>query len=209
MAGLDGSIYVTSHSRDPYIGEGIFEKIISFSRLAYGWRYGEGAPIPVGTIRTAFQWASQLSSLGFVDVDAFAGVGGEVSLIGNRGVHCVEVIVEANGFLSVGHDITGHQVTYHPNLRALEATKIINDIARGIWSISGFYIPETSIDEGIDSPALHCAIYREASPLLTPIVSKERAPDSVTIYDDTTQASQGSLQSFGGLTHQFYLSRTG
>src|SRR5258708_2340605 len=92
------------------------QKIASFARLAKGWDYGRGGPIPEKTRTLAMWWNQFLRTQGAWDADAFAGSDGEIVLATSLGDHYLEIIIEADDTASVAYDLKHKQQFFRPHL---------------------------------------------------------------------------------------------
>lgn len=110
------------------------QKIDSFRDLKVGWHYGSGAPSPERVIHDAHQWSEYLSGLGLIDVDAFAGDGGETLLSAMLGGHAVDLIVETDRTLSVAYDRDDKQIWYRSHVPAWTARSYVAFLAGEIWN---------------------------------------------------------------------------
>ncbi|HLJ65092.1 MAG TPA: hypothetical protein VKT70_13345 [Stellaceae bacterium] len=114
-------------------------KILSFAQLPRGWRYGAGGPIPLDMIERGLAWNIILRSYCFADIDAFAGVEGEILLTALHAPHDIEVILETDGTFTVAHDLDGRQVSYLPHRGKEEVDKALADIMRDSWAGSDYF----------------------------------------------------------------------
>ncbi len=186
---------------------GVVQKIDSFATLAKGWRYGDGGPIPQKTIKLAISLVAQIQHFGIWDIDAFAGGGGEISLVATIGGYDLEVIVEDDGTISVAYDINGKQISYKPRLVHREANKEISAIVGKAWSTSGYFTHETSILKESGLIVWHSAILGEVFPLSTPIAYVPQEQVSQNTLGGTMISLPVSHQRSGSSTPQYSLNR--
>jgi hypothetical protein len=134
--------------------DGTEDKIKSFAQLARGWDYGNGGPIPEGTLRKARAWNTLLKEVGFSETDAFPGGGYEVVVAGSIGEHYVEIIVEPSDRISIAYDHKGRQQFYKANLSESEAEQAMGSLVRGLWSASDYFTRISTTQNNISSPEL-------------------------------------------------------
>jgi hypothetical protein len=201
------SIYWTgsqSAVTDPTLAE-----ILSFSRLAPGWHYGEGGPIPQQTIAIALSLVRYIRDLGIWDIDAFAGCGGEISLLSTYKGYDIEAIVERDDSVSVAHDFNGNQVSYKARLGYKQATKEILAILGKAWSTSGYFIHEITTPNEIDLPVSPSVTYAGAYRWSNTIVYYQPARVFPLTFERTLTNSLPSQPSSGNSTDQYCLDLTG
>jgi len=125
------------------VGSATVAELMSFSTLPQGWHHGEGGPVPAKTIALAISIVSYIRQFGLVDVDTFAGCGGEISLVASCNEYDIEAIIEDDGSVSVASDRNGRQVSYKSRLDYDDAKKEISYIVGKAWSTSEYFTPET------------------------------------------------------------------
>lgn len=107
-------------------------KIRSFARLPRGWHYGSGTPISHNIIATALAYHHLFASLGFVETDAFPGVGGEIMVTAYYGEHYVGVTVENNRTFTVTWEFAKEDRLYESDLSGIKASELLYNIASSI-----------------------------------------------------------------------------
>src|ERR1022692_627445 len=127
MTAASGVFYVSIVG--PAASVATARKIESYKRLPHGWHYGQGGPAAFRTIQVALGYLSMFMGFGFIETDAFPGVGGEIMVTAYRGKHCVEVTVEVDNTYTVSHQYDGDTRFYEPGLSAaqtyVELTNIV------------------------------------------------------------------------------------
>src|SRR5271167_442557 len=113
--------------------------IASFGKLPTGWAYGRGGAIPEKTLQAAHKWYGRLRLEGFESIEAFPG-DEEVLLAVSDGDHYFELIVEADGSVSIAYDYKRKQVFYRPHMGEGQSLETISEIKGRKWSASGSYI---------------------------------------------------------------------
>src|SRR5262249_36313641 len=130
----------------------IDSKIASFANLPVGWRYGTGGPIEASMIVRGLSWRIFLNAAGFSNLDAFPDQDGGILIAAIDAAHYIEIILEANGFVSIGHDINDAQAEYLSHIDELDAIKAITRIRGEIWSASASFIQRNTISGYTGSP---------------------------------------------------------
>jgi hypothetical protein len=122
-------------------------KILSFGQLPVGWHYGEGGPINRNIINTAIALFWQFFWPRFTDTDAFPGVDGEIMVTAYEGNHYVEVIVEADGTMSLTHEFEDEEMCALERRTPEEVSHKLAEVVGEIWNTSAFYTAITLIPD--------------------------------------------------------------
>ena len=186
------------------IADGVLAEIASFAELPPGWHYGEGAPIPQRTIAIATSIVEHVRQLGIGDIDAFAGCGGEISLVLSYSEFEIEAIVESDGSVSVACDLNGSQVSYKACLVYSQAINEISSIVGKAWSTSGYFIREITISDEIDLTVWPSVTYPGAYPWSNMIAYEQPAQAFRFISAPTMITLPRSRPFFGSSTDQYY-----
>lgn len=110
-----------------YNNSDVLLKIASFAKLAVGWSYGEGGPIPQDTLRMAKQIAVNLITTGFTKTDAFPGLSGEARVTAYEGDRYFEFTVEADQSITVLYEVNSEEVEYMEGMKLNSVTKKIRE----------------------------------------------------------------------------------
>ena len=78
-----------------------------FERLADGWCYGEGGPLPPETTNAAASLVRTGRTLGYAHSDAFPGLSGEVMVVFYGHGHCIEITLQRDLSVNVIHEAPG------------------------------------------------------------------------------------------------------
>lgn len=190
-------------------------KIASFRHLRPGWHcwhYGYGGPSPESVVAAALQWAAYLSFLGFSDIDAFAGDSGEIELAVILGVDSIDVILEADGTVTIACDRNDKQVSYRSHLSESEALTHITMLARKIWRLSAGYIVIDLTQGKTGLPVWPLETPKTTAGFRSPSANVYMASGTLPAlrYANTLGSTTGTLglsaipQSFGDSTTQYY-----
>lgn len=182
------------------------QKIAGFAKLAVGWDYGDGGPIARKTINLAVLFVSFLRQLGFSDIDAFPGTGGEISLGVIHGDHYLEIVVEIDQTISIGYDLKRSQEAYFPHVQHEKAQQLVIALAGRIWSTLG-YFTRTSLTPALTVlRAWHSETHPTKGVYLSSTTSAFGRP--ARAYAPTSggiiQHKPGTPRYSGNLTQQFY-----
>lgn len=120
------------------------KKINSFKELPAGWHYGTGGGVTDDVASIALDLHSALLLSGLTKTDAFPGAGGEVLLTGYYRDHYIALTIEPDGRVDCAHELNGEELQASENLSKQEAQAWVMEAARGIWNLSGWFIPATS-----------------------------------------------------------------
>jgi hypothetical protein len=181
----------------------ISSTIDSFGKLPTGWAYGRGGAIPERTLKLAHKWCATLRLQGYDNIEPFPG-DEEVLLAVSDGDHYFELIVEADGTVSIAYDYRRRQVFYRSHMTEEETLKTISEMKGRKWSASDFYI---RVDTTRRSTNLHGSLLETQALTehyllwIGTAFGRQGAP-SPTISGTTTENTQlwfGSPQSFGNL----------
>jgi hypothetical protein len=136
------------------------DKILSFGKLRDGWDFGQGVPAPQHVVKAALMFYGLGEHLG-LEMDAFPGAGGDISVDFYIGEELVQVLIDTDLSLELTHErgIGSHydELAYCENIYIDEVINyLINFRAKGYessWSSPGFYT-ETSTSPGISDSIL-------------------------------------------------------
>jgi hypothetical protein len=121
----------TSGRHDPLLA-----KIVSFSKLPIGWRYGNGGPIGQSVINSALGWVGFLRSAGISTIDVAPGESGEITVAANIGRY-TEIINEPDGAYTIVHEEEpGREDIYEPGLSERDAKELVRTFLRETWITS-------------------------------------------------------------------------
>jgi hypothetical protein len=134
------------------------DKIADFAKLPYGWHYGTGTRPSDATIALAIDFHDFFLGLGFIATDAFPGGDGEIVVTAYEGEHCLEVIAEADGSVSIIHEIGEQPGQPRYRLSTLEARHLLMEIASQIWNTSDYSMPSFLTKGGGASQVSHSGI---------------------------------------------------
>jgi hypothetical protein len=122
-------------------------KIKSFRELEPGWHYHEGGPPSAATVARAIYLHRLMRLLGFAETDAFPGTEGEILLAAYLGDHCVEILVETEGKVSITHEKSEKILAEFDNVT--QPIEVLLKIMGEIWRQSvSFTFGITMLREG-------------------------------------------------------------
>ena len=131
---------------DPLLG-----KLQELADLPNGWRFGEGIPPPPTVIHTAREIYQRLAD-SRLQVDAFPGVDGSLSLVFYANERCVEIYISQDGKLDLsveeGEGFDFREITTISNASVLDVMNQVTLLAQksGIWNLSGSSIRANTIN---------------------------------------------------------------
>lgn len=180
----------------------IADKIRSFRKLPNGWHYGTGEPISQSMAGSALDWLEFLGLLGYTNIDAFPGEGGEVLLSADFDDSLIEFILETNGTFSISLEIDGYEDVYYGKIGSSEAYNIISEIAGKEWSAFDYFTQVSLIEQEIDSlalplrtlPGAESQLYHQLASLLYPQANVIISDNIIPIKQGTLQYSGSSIQ---------------
>jgi len=120
-------------------------KIRSFANLREGWRYGEGGPVPNGTIALALEWRRFLMLHNINDIDAAPGAGGEIALAATFKGAYTEIIIESDGTFTIIQDQSAAEDIYESGLSMAEAKSLVLNMLGIAWITFGGFILTSSL----------------------------------------------------------------
>ena len=84
-------------------------KLYSFAQFPHGWHFGGGAPLGLLAVNHA-QTINRVALANGWQTDAFPGVSGEIMLTVENAEHYYEIVIEANGTLTLVEEVNGEEV---------------------------------------------------------------------------------------------------
>ena len=119
------------------------DKIMAFAQLPKGWDYGQGDPIAQEVMNKALAWEGFFSIRGWI-TNAGPGTDGEIAVSAILGESRIEVIVEADGTLTIAYDFKNRRVLYEPRLLVQEAQRRILEIVEQSWNAFVYLTPKNT-----------------------------------------------------------------
>jgi hypothetical protein len=179
-------------------------KIRSFSTLKRGWHYGRGGPIDKECVQRALRIQALLLYLGLTELDAFPGADSEILLTCYSSNNYVEILLEANGAISITHEKDGKILTDLTDVH--EPASILSKIAGEIWRQSGSFTCNTTIKDERDLIGWRSITHQM---VLVPQLSRWIASEkdkllSVNISENFIAAQRATLPYSGHLTQKPY-----
>jgi hypothetical protein len=200
------AIYIADHYTQSLSSTA--KRIMSFSRLPDGWDYGAGGPIPEHTLQLALTWENRLRRLGFLQINASPGGGGEVAIGAGLGDHYIEIIVEDDDTISVAYDFRGKQEFYYLRMIEADAHQILLELVGQIWSASTLYTQSNTSVLRTGGQGRPFGIIEDLYPLSDAIVSQQAelqyANTSETMIIDSSQLLSTSPRYFGSSIQIYY-----
>lgn len=162
------------------------DKIAAFANLPDGWHYGSGTRPSDATIRRALEVHDVLLSLGFAATEAFPGPNGEIVVTAYEREHCLEIVAESDGSVSIIYEIGKQPGQPRYRMSTVEARQLLAEIASHIWNTSDYSTLNSLIKSEVASQASHFGIRaaREVSPSFHVTAYKQQAQLYATTYTD-------------------------
>lgn len=133
----------------PRMNPGVRSKILSFAELKEGWDFGQGVPTPRHVVMEALKFYGFGEQLG-LEMDAFPGVGGDISVDFYIEDELVQVLINPDTALELTHEkgigSRYEELAYFENIDSAEIIKYLTDFrAKGhafSWSSSDCFTGE-------------------------------------------------------------------
>lgn len=130
-------------------------KIDSFSKLEFGWSYGEGDEIDLDIVCTAKNLHNTALYYGFTETDAFAGLNGEIRITLYKDDYYLEFTINQNQTIDYIKELKGDIIESKESISISKSYEIISIFGREFCKdLSESLISNTMINDLNDSKVL-------------------------------------------------------
>lgn len=184
------------------------DKIRAFQRLAPGWSYSNGEPVSQATVDIALALHQELAKHGFVETDAFPGLGGEVMLRVYATGKTIEFVVERSGTVSLFVESdAGDEAAPQYGLSPEQAIQKIEELKKAEWTSSECSIHFTTTPRSGDLFVWHSGTTGKVSLFSTSNAPLQPANIFVVTSHGSTAAFPELQRYFGSSPAHYYPTR--
>lgn len=200
-------LYLPKDSEYVHVTE---RKLSEFRNLEAGWRYGEGVPFKVATLKDAMSLHETAVSKGFMETDVFPGANGEIMLTVYHEDHYLEFTVEKNGSVTIVRERGDEEICCLEGKELADAHQMIGDLRAELCKSSGLSTEESLTEGKKSSKAWRLRIVAAAeSPLLIENASSNEEAASAHTFEYSMPESPANRQYSGSSLQLSYQSPIG